>query len=245
MAFEHPSAHDPPQTRGFVRDLFAGIAPVYDLGNRLLSLGLDSRWRRAQVAELPRDGVIIDVGAGTCDVGLAYLARRDVCGYVICADLTPELLARGVDKLRHAGQAGRFAAVICDATALPFREGSASAVTSAFMLRHLAVRGGFWRECVRVLERDGRLALMEIAEPRSRVMRWAFDVYFARIAPTIMRLLSRHAYGYAYLPASLEGFPSPEDLARECSDAGLADARADRFCPDAAAIVRARRGRVL
>ena len=241
MAFDRASAPDAPQTRAFVRDLFRGIAPVYDLGNRLLSWGRDRAWRRALVADLPREGVLVDGGAGTCDVGLAYLARRDARGYVVCADVTRELLVLGRAKLDRAGHAGRFACVLCDASALPFRDASAVAVTSAFMLRHIAERGAFWRECARVLADGGRLALLEIAAPRSRVIAWAFDAYFARIAPAVMRAVSRHDYGYAYLPASLEGFPSPERLAIECAAHPFDAPSARRFWPDASALVTATR----
>jgi demethylmenaquinone methyltransferase/2-methoxy-6-polyprenyl-1,4-benzoquinol methylase len=198
-----------------VRDMFDRIAPVYDLMNRAMSLGLDVRWRRmtARGAVRPGDRVL-DVCCGTGDLALA---GREAGGDVTGLDFSERMLARA----RRKSDAIEW--VRGDATALPFSDEAFDAVTVGFGVRNLEDMESGLRELARVLRPGGRLGCLEITRPRG-ILRPFFRLWFDGFVPLAGKVLPGGS-AYTYLPASVRRFPGPEDLGAAMERAGFSSVR--------------------
>ena len=195
-----------------VRSMFDRIAPVYDAMNRLMTAGLDRRWRRATVAATVRAGDrVLDAACGTGDLAIA---ARDAGATVVGLDFSGEMLQRARRK------APELEWVQGDALALPFEDASFDAATIGFGVRNLDDLELGLRELRRVLRPGGRLGVLEITRPRG-VLRLFYSLWFDRIVPLLGKVLPGGA-AYAYLPASVRRFPPPEELARLLEEAGFA-----------------------
>jgi len=197
---------------------FADIAARYDILNRLMSLGCDRRWREvaARAAALPPGGRALDVGAGTGDVTLALQRRR------------PEATVIGLDPsaaMMHAGQGKPGAAkagwVQGNGLRLPFPDRYFDAVVSSFLLRNIADSAGALAEQLRVARLGGRVVCLEMTWPRRPIFRQVYQLYFVKLLPPLMGLLSGQPAAYRYLPRSVEQFMSPEKLKAEMEQVGL------------------------
>jgi demethylmenaquinone methyltransferase/2-methoxy-6-polyprenyl-1,4-benzoquinol methylase len=198
-----------------VRTMFDRIAPVYDLMNRLMTAGLDRRWRRLTVAAAVRPGDrVLDVCCGTGD--LAVEASR-AGGEVTGLDFSPRMLERARRKLHSVTW------VEGDALELPFADESFDAATVGFGVRNLADLERGLHELRRVLRRGGRVAVLEITRPKGP-LRHFYALWFDRIVPLLGKVLPGGA-AYTYLPASVRRFPGPEELAAMLADAGFAEPR--------------------
>lgn len=216
-----------------VEAMFDRIAPRYDLMNRLMTARLDQRWRRLAlhlVAAGPGD-VVVDLGCGTgdmCELARARGARA------VGVDVSAGMLA---------GARGRDAADALlrgDACRLPLRDGCATVVTSAFALRNVPSIPALLAESARILRPGGRLALIEVDEPRHALTRWGHALYFRRIVPLVGALLSDGA-AYAYLPASTAYLPPEPEMLAALIRAGFRHARKRRLTLGAAQLLLAER----
>lgn len=199
--------------------MFAAITPTYDILNHLLSLNADRHWR-AVAAKALRPGpeeTVLDLCTGTGDLALA-LARKGA-GRVVGVDFCRPMLARARKKATRKGVPLALAAG--DAMGLPFREGAFQGASVAFGVRNFEDRGRGLQELFRVLAPGGRLAVLEFSTPTGRVFGPLYAFYFRRVLPALGRLLSGSSGAYAYLPATVGGFPSPEAFAMELRSAGF------------------------
>lgn len=198
-----------------VRAMFDRIAPVYDAMNRLMTAGLDRRWRRAAVRESVNPGDrVLDACCGTGD--LAIEARR-IGAQVVGVDFSRRMLERARRKSEDVEW------VQADVLDLPFEDASFDAATVGFGVRNLDDLEAGLRELRRVLKPGGSLAVLEITRPRG-FLRHFYGVWFDRVVPVLGRVLPGGA-AYSYLPASVRRFPGPDDLARLMRGAGFADVR--------------------
>jgi demethylmenaquinone methyltransferase/2-methoxy-6-polyprenyl-1,4-benzoquinol methylase len=200
------------EKREAVRSLFDTIAPRYDLVNRLMTFGLDVRWRRRALAALglPGGSTVLDLACGT----------GDLCREAIRHGLSPI----GVDLSMGMLVAARTDAPLVhgDILALPVADAVADGATCGFALRNLVELPGFFEELARVIRPRGRIALLDAAEPDNRVLRWGHGIYFGRVVPRIGGLLSDPT-AYAYLPKSLAYMPPWPELRERIVDAGFVD----------------------
>jgi demethylmenaquinone methyltransferase / 2-methoxy-6-polyprenyl-1,4-benzoquinol methylase len=194
-----------------VRSMFDGVAPVYDLMNRLTTAGLDGRWRRLAVraAVRPRDRVL-DACCGTGDLSLA---AQEAGGVVTGLDFSEAMLDRARRK------SDEITWVPGDLLELPFAEGSFDVVTIGFGLRNVEDRGRALRQARRVVRSGGRLAVLEVVRPTG-VLAPFYRVWFDRLIPLLGKLLPG-GEAYTYLPASVKRFPGPKELALEVQGAGF------------------------
>jgi demethylmenaquinone methyltransferase/2-methoxy-6-polyprenyl-1,4-benzoquinol methylase len=198
-----------------VRSMFDRIAPVYDVMNRAMTMGLDRKWRRLTAEAVVRPGDrVLDACCGTGDLALAD-ARAG--GRVTGVDFSEEMLARAERK------APEFQWVHADAAALPFEDGSFEVVTVGFGIRNLADLEAGLAELARVLVPGGRLGCLEITRPRG-VLRPFFRLWFDGLVPVAGRFL-RGGAAYSYLPASVRRFPDPQGLAKLMDEAGFDEIR--------------------
>lgn len=193
-----------------VRRMFDRIAPVYDAMNRVMTGGLDRRWRAATVRETVRPGDrVLDGCCGTGDLAIA--ARAAEAGSVVGLDFSERMLERARRK------APELEFVQGDVLSLPFEDGSFDAAVVGFGVRNVENLEGALRELRRVLRPGGRLGILEITTPRG-VLAPFYQVWFDRVVPLLGRVLPG-GDAYTYLPASVRRFPPPERLAgllREC-----------------------------
>ncbi|MGH9007439.1 MAG: ubiquinone/menaquinone biosynthesis methyltransferase [Acidimicrobiales bacterium] len=193
-----------------VRAMFDAIAPRYDLVNRVITFGLDRRWRARTVAALglPDGSRILDLACGTGD--LATLVARH--GHqVLGSDLSAGMLSA-----RHHP----FPAVQADAVALPFATGSLDGVVCGYALRNFTDLAASLAEAARVVRPGGRLAVLEVAAPENDLVRRGYDLWFGRCVPAIGGLLSDGA-AYRYLPRSTAYLPPPDELRAMLGAAGF------------------------
>jgi len=215
-----------------ISGMFDRIARRYDTLNRVLSVGLDTRWRRRAVRELRLDGSarVLDVCTGTADLAIEAAARAlGPAGHVVGVDFSTEMLAIGHDKVHRAGLSSRLQLVRGDATRLPLGDASFDAAMVAFGIRNVADMDAGIRELHRVVRPGGRLAILEFGMPRVPGLAWLYRTYFLHILPRIGRLVSRHSEAYTYLPASVAEFPSGEAFAAVLRPAGFSSVRCVRM----------------
>ena len=195
-----------------VRRMFDRIAPVYDLMNRVMTVGLDRGWRRQTVAAVVRPGErVLDACCGTGDLAVAALAAG--AGEVVGLDFSPRMLERARAKEPSATWLDG------DVTAMPFRDGEFDAATVGFGVRNVADLPRALAELRRVLRPGGRLGILEITTPTGTLAPF-YRLWFDRVVPLLGKLLEGGA-AYTYLPASVRRFPGPEELATMMTQAGF------------------------
>lgn len=207
-----------------VQAMFSTIAPRYDVLNRLLSFGVDRRWRAQAAHEALADAArrVLDVATGTGDLALT-LASLAPEAEVTGVDFAEPMLDRARDKAR--GHAGRLRFEVGDGTALRFTEGSFDAVTIAYGLRNFDDIDAGLREFLRVLRPGGRLVVLEFPPPPGGAFGAAYRLYFRRVLPAVGALVSGRGAAYRYLPASVIAFPPPPALADRMRTAGFGNVR--------------------
>jgi demethylmenaquinone methyltransferase/2-methoxy-6-polyprenyl-1,4-benzoquinol methylase len=213
------AADKPPGHGAAVRAMFGRIARRYDLMNRLMTCGLDERWRRLVVrqAALPPGGRLLDAGSGTGGIALAA-RRRHPDALVVAADFSPAMMAVGQ---RRAG-GGTLAWCAADALHLPFRDGSFDAVTSGYLLRNVADLPAALAEQARLLRPGGRVVCLDTSPAAAHpVLSPLVGFHMRRVIPLLGRLVAREAKAYNYLPASTRLFLPPSALAAAMRAAGL------------------------
>jgi len=196
-----------------VRGMFDRIAPVYDVMNRVMTAGLDRRWRRLAAREVvwPGDRVL-DVCCGTGDLAVEAERRG---ARVVGLDFSERMLERARRK------SGTIEWVQGDALGLPFVDGEFDAVTVGFGVRNLEDLERGLGELARVLRAGGKIAVLEITRPRG-LLRPFFRLWLDVLVPLTGKVLPG-GKAYAYLPASVRRFPGPEDLAVLLVRAGFHD----------------------
>jgi len=204
-----------------IRSMFAGVAPRYDLLNRLISGFLDEGWRRQAAAAVDRSpaGPILDLCCGTGDQARAVRRRGR---RVTAADFTLAMLALSRSKFARL-EPPVPTPVSADALALPFSDDAYAGAVVSFGLRNVADLDRSLAELARVVRPGGRLVVLEAAVPRNRLLRPLYLFYFARLMPWLGKLLSPRGSAYTYLPASVVAFPDREAFLHRMAEAGWTD----------------------
>ena len=207
-----------------IEAMFDRIVPHYDLMNRLMTAGLDRRWRAAAAAAAaaPPGRPILDACCGTGDLSLA-LARRYPGTPVTGLDFSQAMLARARLKAVSAAAAVEF--VHGDLLALPFADDGFGAVTVGWGVRNVADLARAFAEMVRVAAPGAPVVCLEATTPAGAAGRRFHAVWFERIVPAMGALVTGDAEAYAYLPASVRSFPDADGLAAVMRAAGLRHVR--------------------
>jgi demethylmenaquinone methyltransferase/2-methoxy-6-polyprenyl-1,4-benzoquinol methylase len=229
--------------RGGSGAMFDAIAPRYDLLNRLLSLGIDQGWRRRTVEalQLHAGHRVLDLATGTADLAI-QIARRGDDIAVVGLDPSTGMLAIGRDKVAAAGLGDRVTLVEGDAEQLPFADASFDGVTIAFGIRNVPDRPRALREMARVVRPGGRVAILELSEPRGGILGPLARFHVHQVVPRLGALLSG-AREYRYLQQSIAAFPPPDEFAATMASSGLAVVEVAPLTFGVAALFVAERGR--
>lgn len=207
-----------------VRSMFDRISPTYDLLNRLLSGGIDRRWRKRALEVLAQklpDGPLLDSCAGTLDLTQATEARfpgRKVMG----ADFAREMLVRGRAKV-----SAKVPLAVADAMRLPVQSSVLAGMTCAFGMRNLTNPKQGLAEAHRVLKPGGTFVVLEFFRPSTLVMRLFHSVYASFVLPTVGSIISRDRSAYAYLARSMKGFYSRTEFEGMAREVGFSEVRSE------------------
>src|SRR6185369_11191939 len=204
------------------QQMFGTIAPRYDFLNRLLSLGIDRRWRTKAVRLLKyREGSrILDVATGTGDVALEIARTTPSSVKITGADFCKEMIELGEAKVEASPYAGRIDFQVAPCEDLPFPNNTFDSITIAFGIRNVVDRKLGLAEMWRVLRPGGRMIILEFSTPRSQLFRQIYYFYFRRLLPVIGGLVSKYN-AYKYLPDSVLEFPPHEEFAAMIEEAGF------------------------
>src|SRR6266571_7762616 len=211
--------------RTYVQRLFGRIARIYDPMNRLMSFGLDQRWRAfaARYLALGTGELGLDLGAGTADLSIAVIRRSGPGTRMIGMDITQEMLDIGRAKVARFGLQDQIELCVGDAEAIDLPDNSVDGCCSAFTVRNLTdIRQGF-REMLRVVRPGGRVVCLEISHPPGKILGTLFHFYFYKLAPLFGAIIGKAFEEYNYLPNSLTAFPDPPTLKAIMEEAGWRD----------------------
>jgi demethylmenaquinone methyltransferase/2-methoxy-6-polyprenyl-1,4-benzoquinol methylase len=195
-----------------VRAMFDAIAPRYDLVNRIMTFRMDVGWRRKAVRSLalPARSAVVDIACGTGDL-CQELVRKGLAPVGIDLSFGMLAAARTTVPLVHG-----------DALRMPFADASFDGATCGFALRNFVALDPFLQSLASALRPGGRIALLEVAEPENRLLRWGHGLYFGKVVPRIGALLSDGA-AYRYLPRSVAYLPATDELLDLVGAAGFTD----------------------
>jgi demethylmenaquinone methyltransferase/2-methoxy-6-polyprenyl-1,4-benzoquinol methylase len=232
-------ARDEQEAARSVQEMFSSIAPRYDLLNRLLSLSLDTRWRRRAARALAArlaapEARALDLCCGTADLALEL--SRVGAAQIVGTDFAHPMLVLARRKVARA--AGTVRLVEADALRLPFPDESFEVVTAAFGFRNLANYQRGLEEIRRVLKRGGEAAILEFALPERGLFAALYGFYFRRVLPCVGRVVSGVRGPYSYLPASVESFPDCAEFVGWMEAAGLRPTRCERWTLGTVALYR-------
>lgn len=218
--------------------MFERIAPTYDVLNKLMTAGIDRRWRTRAIAIIreavpARGAKVLDLCAGTLDLA-AMMEQALPDAAITACDFSAQMLARGKDKVR------RTEVVVGDALALPFPDASFDVVVCGFGMRNLADLALGIREARRVLRPGGTFVTLELFAAKKLRTR-AFHETFANLAlPALGAVVAGDRDAYKYLAKSMQGFVTRDAYARLLEDAGFLDVAAEDLTLGVASIVRGR-----
>ena len=205
-----------------VREMFSSIAPRYDLLNHVLSMNVDRMWwnrtARTFARTLSQPNVrVLDLCCGTGDMAFALQKRmKGAAGTLIGADFSHAMLVLATEKTRSRPVCW----VEADALKLPFASGQFDLVTAAFGFRNLANYDHGLTEIYRVLRTEGEAGILDFGEPEGLIGS-VYRLYFRHVLPAIGTLISGVRGPYAYLPKSVQRFPSPEEMLDRMRAAGF------------------------
>ena len=207
-----------------VSGMFNNIAGYYDLLNRVLSLGIDKRWRRYAIGLLKplAPKVMLDIATGTAD--LALEAHRQLKpDSIIGVDISVKMLEIGREKIAKQDLSPYIRLEEGNSENLPFESNSFDALTVAFGVRNFAnVQKGL-EEMYRVLRPGGQMLILEFSKPKVFPFKQGFNFYFRHILPFIGRITSKDKKAYSYLYESVQAFPEGQDFVDLLAAIGLKD----------------------
>lgn len=197
-----------------IENLFDSIAPDYDKLNHILSLGIDTTWRRRAlrwIVDKERKQEILDIACGTGDFSLVIARHANRESQVTGLDLSQGMLDVMKEKVRKACLDKRITTQQGNSESMPFADATFDRVTIAFGIRNFEHRDVALKEILRVLKPGGRLVILELSVPQNKVIRWFYNIYFTKILPIIGGSVSGDKEAYRYLPASVLKFPAPAE----------------------------------
>lgn len=208
----------PPQDRAnYVNQTFSRIARHYDLMNRIMTGGMDIRWRREviRLAGLREGGKLLDLGAGTGDLARAAL-KHCLSADITAADFTFEMMTSGNDW-------NGVRRINADALALPFDSQSFDAVISGFLMRNVCSVKQCLNEQFRVLKPGARVVILDTTRPRTNILSPFIRFYLRSVIPFLGTIITGEREAYTYLPESTNNFLRAEELAAAMQEAGFKD----------------------
>jgi demethylmenaquinone methyltransferase/2-methoxy-6-polyprenyl-1,4-benzoquinol methylase len=202
------------QSKKDVWKMFDRISPRYDLVNRLLSFGIDTRWRKKLLHYLPKNSDIrlLDLATGTADQLITIVKKAKQVRSALGIDLSEEMIRLGQRKIIDKPYTHQITLMKGDATNISLGDESVDCITMSFGIRNVENIEQCLKECLRVLTPRGRLLILEFSLPKNKMIKNCHLFYLRHVLPTIGGLISRQKKAYQYLNKTIETFPSGEDF---------------------------------
>ena len=203
--------------------MFDSIAPDYDRLNHILSLGADRSWRKRSVNAVAcpdRPRRFLDLACGTGDYSLALARAMHPDSRITGVDISQGMLEIMKRKVLKNNLEDKITVINADASDLPFPDSSFDCVTIAFGIRNFQDRGAALREIFRVLDKGGKLMVLELSMPSNPILRWFYSLGFKTVVPLVGGRFSGNKAAYKYLPASVSAFPGKEEWTAFMRDCG-------------------------
>ena len=218
-----PYTKDQSSKKEQVAKMFDAIAGRYDFLNHFLSLGIDILWRKKAIREIGKinPNTILDIATGTGD--LAVEASRLKPKKIIGIDISNKMLDVGRIKMKHKRLDNIIEMQYGDSENLKFDDHSFDAITAGFGVRNFENLDKGLSEMYRVLKINGKLAILEPAEPIYFPFKQLYNLYFKTILPLIGKFFSKDQSAYTYLPKSVEAFPSRDEFVKLLEKSGFKD----------------------
>ncbi len=209
-----------------VQRMFNHIAPTYDKLNRIISLGLDRKWRKRGIDLLrpyePQH--VLDIATGTGDLAIELLQTLPSASSVLGIDISEEMMRIGLDKVRELGLDERISFAREDCTALTLEDNSFDAATIGFGIRNFADIPQAAREIHRVLRPGKPVVILELTEPTNQLLHWGYSLYARKVIPMVGKFISEDERAYSYLPESIAAVPQREAMVQILLEAGFSEA---------------------
>ena len=206
-----------------VAKMFDNIAARYDFLNHFLSLGIDILWRKRAVREIGKVSpkTILDIATGTGDLAVEASVLKPT--KIIGVDISEGMLDVGRKKMKANGLDSTIELQFGDSENLPFEDNSFDAITAGFGVRNFEDLPKGLSEMCRVMNKGGKIAILEPAEPTTFPFKQLYNLYFTRFLPFVGKLVSKDNAAYTYLPESVAAFPSGQAFLKELEIAGFRD----------------------
>ncbi len=206
-----------------VTQMFDTISKNYDGLNRVISLGIDVKWRRrvVDIVSKSKPENILDIATGTGD--LAINLQKSGAKSIIGLDISPGMLEIGRKKVEDKNLDSIIEMVIGDSENLSFTDNMFDAVTVAFGVRNFENLERGLSEIHRVLKPNGKFVVLETSVPTKFPSKQGYHIYSKYILPTIGRLFSKDKIAYNYLSESAAAFPFGEDFNNILRKTGFID----------------------
>jgi demethylmenaquinone methyltransferase/2-methoxy-6-polyprenyl-1,4-benzoquinol methylase len=207
--------------------IFDDIAPTYDFLNRILSLGIDVRWRKKLQQKLPQGKSleILDMASGTADVPLSLIENKRI-SHITGIDLSEEMLSIGRKKIEKAGHEQSIQLQTGCGVNIPFEKASFDVITVSFGIRNFKDPQESLNNMHKVLRPGGRALIMEFSIPPNPVFKWIYFFYFRHVLPFVGNILSGHKDAYTYLNQTVEDFPYGDEFLGMMKKAGFKNLKA-------------------
>jgi demethylmenaquinone methyltransferase/2-methoxy-6-polyprenyl-1,4-benzoquinol methylase len=221
-----------------IRSLFDNIAPRYDFLNHVLSLGRDFYWRKKAVQGLGGlEGWILDIATGTGDVAIEIIHQNDHHRKVFGLDFSHPMIKKAQRKVLGKGLSQTITLSLGDALSLPFRDNTFRAAMIAFGLRNIVKKEQALSEMVRVIQKGGKVIILEFTFPQKGLMRRLFPIYFQKVLPWVGGFISGDQGAYAYLPESVFHFASVENYEGIMKRVGLGNVGSQSLTGGVASVI--------
>lgn len=217
--------------------IFNRISGSYNALNHIFSLGIDKLWRREAVGylkdNLPQGARVLDEACGTGDLTLLEAKNGfNVTGIDISVNML-EIAKKRVGRFYMSNRCRRTRSahipelMLGDAAKLPFQDDSFDAVSIAYGIRNFNDRAAALSEIKRILKPGGHLMILEFAEPKNRLLRFCYRIYFRHLVVFLAKLLTlgKEHGAFSYFVQSVDKFPKFERFCNEIAGAGLSDVR--------------------
>ena len=195
-----------------VTKMFDTISKDYDGLNRVISFGIDIKWRKkvVEIVKKQQPKTILDIATGTGDlaINLAETSAEKIVGL----DISPGMLEVGKEKVKAKQLDNRVEMIIGDSENMPFEDNTFDAITVAFGVRNFETLENGLKDILRVLKPGGTFVILETSVPTKFPFKQGYKAYSKFILPSIGRLFSKDKTAYKYLSESASVFPYGEAL---------------------------------
>ncbi len=209
-----------------VTKMFDTISKEYDGLNRVISFGIDVKWRKKVVAIVAKQkpDSILDIATGTGDLAINLIKTK--ASKIIGLDLSSGMLDVGRQKIAKKGLESNIEMVLGDSENLPFQDDNFDAITVAFGVRNFENLEKGLSEILRVLKPNGVFVILETSIPTKTPFKQGYNIYTKRVMPLIGKLFSRDKVAYSYLSESASVFPYGKALNNILHKIGFINAEA-------------------